>query len=237
LWRLQETGLLSRVTEVRAVSGGALLAAALAREVVQQGLDSLAEIDWARFAPRVRELMLRDARTMPVVLTLGVNVMDKRPRLWLLERYLRRWCPDLSMRELPSRPDFCFLATDILAGGYVELARSSFKPAGSRSVIGLENWPVIRAAVTSASFPPLFGPRISSVRDSLGVRRTALLDGGVWGNDAVGEWSLGVAQVHLVSDASAPPRYRRRARHGPAPWTLRTLQGQPRALAGVGPAL
>jgi NTE family protein len=219
--RLAETGLLDRVTEVRTVSGGSLLAAALADEMVKHRLQSLAAIDWSTFPKRVRSLMRRDARTLPVLASLGINAIDKRPRLNLLERSLRGWCPTLLMRTLPERPAFCFLTTDILGGRFVRLDRRAFE-----EVEGLKDWPILRAAVASASFPPLYGPRIVRIKSGLlpEESKAAILDGGVWGNDGVDESSQLHAQVHLVSDASAPRKYRSAARNGPAFWSLRTLR-------------
>ena len=192
--RLYELGVLQHVDEIRAVSGGGFLAAALANAL--SGGTNLDDLDWELdVAGPVRAFLRKDLRTLPILLTAPVNWAWKAPRLRLLERRVGQSLGRARMDKLPTHPRFVFLATDLLEGDLVAL------PNG----ISADEWPIVRAAVVSASLPPLFGPMVTRARSAPAeIRRVALADGGVWGNLGVSPRVLTSGRVVLVSDASYP---------------------------------
>lgn len=191
LQRLNELGLLSTVHELRAVSGGSLLAAWLAVLIMRNGGRWPTPDEWEEVvAVPFRRALQKDVRSWPILAATPVNALWKIPRLRLVENRLGRWLGDES-GELPSTPRFVFIATDLLSGRQVELPDPS-----------TEGWTLSRLALTSASFPPFFGPRL--VRTASGTGRFALVDGGVWGNLGVTNEVLTRAALLLVSDASYP---------------------------------
>jgi NTE family protein len=194
LRRLHELGLLSWFDEIRAVSGGSILAGFLANRSLQEGL-ALQDLAWEeQIARPFREFLARDLRTLPVTLTFLVNPIWKRPRTWLLEKRLCRLLGDGLVRDLPAHPSTQLLATDLHTGSLEVLDPNSFAA----------EWPISRAVVASAAFPPVIGPVRASAGTSSAKRRVMLGDGGVWGNLGASGRVVATNSVVLVSDASYP---------------------------------
>lgn len=212
LRRLSELGLLNQLTEIRSVSGGSVLAAWLASVVYRQGswpsMDGWDEI----VADPFRALLRRDIRSVPIALSSPWNFLWKGPRLRLAEGALGRALPALRDYRLPQSPKFVFASTDLLSGQLVELPIN-----GEAS----SDWPLVRLALTSAAFPPFFGPRHARLPPDGAV--AALVDGGVWGNLGVTTDLLHRSKVLLLSDASYPVAPLRLARR-PRLWFSRSLR-------------
>lgn len=193
LRRLNELGLLAALTEIRSVSGGSVLAAWVASVLCREGEWPSADA-WDRVvAAPFRALLKRDIRTLPIALSAPWNFLWKGPRLRLAEAAIGRALPALRDYRLPGSPRFVFASTDLMSGRLVELP-----PDGKAS----SDWPLARLALTSAAFPPFFGPR--HIRLTADGAAAALVDGGVWGNLGVTTDLLSRSKVLLLSDASYP---------------------------------
>ncbi len=194
LRRLQELGVLRHVDEVRAVSGGSILAGFLALKTMELA-KPLERLDWdADVAEPFRAILRQDHRTLPIALTAPINWATKRPRLWALERRLESTIGRGAIASLGDRPRIRFLVTDLASGDLVVVP----------GLAGAEGWSVARAVAVSAAFPPLFGPLRHTSREGGRPLTRALSDGGVWGNLGVSGRILRTARVLLVSDASYP---------------------------------
>jgi NTE family protein len=75
----------------------------------------------------------------------------------LAARYEKELTP-LRLRELPARPDFLFLATDMAYGVSWAFTREWMGDYQAGYMPPPADFPVARAVAASACFPPLFGP-------------------------------------------------------------------------------
>jgi NTE family protein len=165
LKRLNELGILARkdFRTVASVSGGSITAAQLATALAKRGSGQDGPIPkeaWDReVRDPLREFTRKDVRTGPFL---------KRFRPWnlwksettvnaLAERYEKELTP-LRLKELPERPEFLFLATDLAYGVSWEFTRDRMGDYQAGYMPPPEDFPVGKAVAASACFPPLFGP-------------------------------------------------------------------------------
>lgn len=195
--RLVELNLIPHVTEIRAVSGGAILAAWIAVNLRSAG--DWDAIRWEKdIAQPFRAFLEQDARTVPVLVTAPVNWAVPRARIRLLQSKLDQLLRHASVDDLPHSPRFLFLTTDIFQGELLALPHARVS----------SGWPLSLVVAASACFPPVFGPIY--VSDFTG-KALALVDGGVWGNIGLSGSSISRAECVLVSDASylLEPRFKK----------------------------
>lgn len=221
LWRLNELGILARLTRISSVSGGSItngrLAAGWKRLEFRDGIATA--FDRELVAP-IRALA---ARTIdwPAVLT---GWFTLRPIANVLAGfYDTHLFHGLTLRELPDDekgegPRFVFDATSLQTG---ELFRFSRDHAGDYMIgrMDFPDIPLAQAVASSSAFPPMLSPMVLEIPPGAIVpgsgkdlsvhpytSRAVLTDGGVYDNlglDAV--WRR--FRHILVSDASAvlPP--------------------------------
>jgi len=165
LRRLNETGILARTDfkTITSVSGGSITAAALATALAKRKADETGTISREAWDREVRDPLRaftkKDVRTGPFL---------KRLRPWnlwktettvnaLAERYEKELTP-LRLKQLPERPAFLFLATDLSWGVSWAFTRDWMGDYQAGYMPTPEDFPVARAIAASACFPPLFGP-------------------------------------------------------------------------------
>jgi NTE family protein len=163
LRRLNELGVLARpdFRTVASVSGGSIASAALAAAYARVTPDGVLSRDaWEReVAQPLRAFTRLDVRTAPFL---------KRFVPWKIwrtettvEALAARYEKDLTalrLRELPARPEFLFLATDMAYGVSWAFTRDWMGDYQVGYMPPPADFPVARAVAASACFPPLFGP-------------------------------------------------------------------------------
>ena len=219
LRRLNELGILSKVTTVSSVSGGSILAGHMATTLNPWPSPGDVVADWER---RVEagfvEFTGHDLRTGAIARRLlpWNWLRSSTAVMTLMEEYERRLTP-LGLAELPVRPRFILCATDMAfgknwvfererAGDYL-MGYLMPPPAG---------WTLARAIAASSCFPPVFNPmpvRAKSdaykkgtapreTRESIVDRGLRLTDGGLYDNLGLEPVWKDHATV-LVSDGGA----------------------------------
>jgi NTE family protein len=165
LRRLNELGILNRpdFRTITSVSGGSITAAALATALAKRKTDeagAISNTQWDReVRDPLREFTRKDVRTGPFL---------KRFRPWnlwktettveaLAARYENELTP-LRLRDLPQKPEFLFLATDMAYGVSFAFARDWMGDYQAGYMPPPEDFTVAKAVAASACFPPLFGP-------------------------------------------------------------------------------
>ena len=160
--RLNELGILCKVTTVSAVSGGTTLAAHLAKTCDRWSSQPLDSETWER------EIAAPFRRITSENLSARAVLKGWLPWYWLTDRAVETLARDMAKRglgamplqSLPERPRFIFCATDLVSGTQWLFDRSSD-----------EGWNVATAAaVSSWLLPPFTGSKF---------RRVSLADGGV----------------------------------------------------------
>jgi NTE family protein len=162
LRRLNEIGVLSRVTTISSVSGGSILAAHLARQI---GSDWPREgqfiSDWVqRVEVPFRALSKQNIRTRALLSRwLPWNWFDSAGAAKALRRYYAERLHPGALPDLPDRPRYVFCATDMAHGVNWIFSRDCvgsylagyLRPEGSR-------FGVATAVAASSCFPPVFNP-------------------------------------------------------------------------------
>ena len=160
LRRLNELGILARkdFKTIASVSGGSITAAALATALAKRGSGQDGPIPKEAWDREVRDprraFTKKDVRTGPFL---------KRFRPWnlwksettvnaLAERYEKELTP-LRLREMPERPEFLFLATDMAYGVSFSFARDRMGDYQAGYTPPPEDFPVGKAVAASACFP------------------------------------------------------------------------------------
>ena len=165
LRRLNELGILARADfkTITSVSGGSITAAQLATTLANDTSHHNGPIPRDKWDSDVRDPLRaftkKDVRTGPFL---------KRFRPWnlwkaettvnaLAERYEKELTP-LRLKELPERPAFLFLATDMAWGVSWTFTRDWMGDYQAGYMPPPEDFPLGRAVAASACFPPLFDP-------------------------------------------------------------------------------
>lgn len=205
LRRLNETGVLGRVTTITSVSGGSIANGLLARMWPQFKLGSDGVLEgFAAYEKALREFCSRDIRTAPLVW----DRLD--PRNWpmlisgdhsatdfLAQEYEDYLVPGLKLGDLPAAgsPRFIFCASNLQTGVNFEMSRERI----GDYQIGHSPQPqmaVAEAVAASSAFPLAFPPLIlkldpgkfiggrlgNSDQQKQMARRIVLTDGGVYDN-------------------------------------------------------
>ncbi len=213
LRRLDEVGVLSRVTTVSSVSGGSIVAAHLVEHVKKAGAEALVDVD--PVIEQIRTLTSRNIRTWPILKrALPWNWARGDTQVEALARTYAHLITKRAVAELPERPAFVVCATDMSYGANWIFTRERMGDyqVGYKSP---SDFSLARAVAASSCFPPVFGPlrprlgpavltggrAAGRVRDDA-VRRMGLTDGGVYDNMAL-EPVWKDHEVVLVSDGGA----------------------------------
>lgn len=219
LLRLNELGLLARLSEVSSVSGGSITAAALGRAWARLEFDGQGVA--RAFGPEVLEPVRRFCgRTHDVpALLLGLALPWKSPVRRLADAYDRWLFRGATLQDLPrdgQGPRFTLYATSLDTGASVRFSR----PYLGDYHLGLVREPrhgLALAVAASSGFPPFFAPLQVPMPDGAweqvpgadlygdAWRRTRLWlgDGGIYDNLGL-ERIADRCDVVLVSDAGAP---------------------------------
>jgi len=196
--RLNELGVLARVTTISSVSGGSILAGLLAKEIGADWPSNGQFADWARVEERMRAFCCKNIRTMPILVgALPWNLLNSaKPVQELIDRYREDLNSGL-LRDLPRvGPKYIFCATDMSYG--VNWIFSAER-IGSYQAGYLYNpdarFDVATAVGASSCFPPVFDPWPITVRPgelsdgddrsderAERVRGLRLADGGLYDN-------------------------------------------------------
>src|SRR5262245_25659255 len=223
--RLNELGVLTRLSTITSVSGGSVASAQLARHRLQHPEQWRAHEAISRFedeiAEPLRQFARRDIRTRAVLARFspwnwfrsGVSIDE------LARRFSEGPAGDFALSDLGDDPSFVFCATELRF-------RTQWRFDTGRGVIGSElagfapissYWTLARAAAASAAFPVAFpavrvppevrplGAYTGADRDRL-VSELALTDGGVFDNMGL-EPVWRDHEAVLVSDASPTFKY------------------------------
>jgi NTE family protein len=201
LWRLNESGYLSRLECVSSVSGGSIAAGVLAHRWHRLNFDSAGVA--TNFADEIVVPLRKLARQridLPAILlgTLLPGSIGNR-----VARSYRHVFGDVSLQELPDRPRFVFNATSLQSGELVRLS----KPYLWDWRVGAIQKPDLALALVvaaSSAFPPFLSPVVLPVASDDFVpesgqdlaidpfrKRVVVIDGGVYDNlglDAV--WQI-----------------------------------------------
>jgi len=165
LKRLNELGILARkdFQTITSVSGGSITAAALATALAKRNKDQTGPIpkdEWDReVRDPLREFTRRDVRTGPFLKRfLPWKVWKSETTVEALAARYEKDLTRLRLKELPERPQFLFLATDMAYGVSWEFTRDRMGDYQAGYMPPPDDFPVAKAVAASACFPPLFGP-------------------------------------------------------------------------------
>ncbi len=221
LLRLNELGILSRVTRISSVSGGSIAAGYLACVWDQLGAPNAADA-FDQFQQKYVEPILSFSREK---IDVGDILTGLLPWTSAAEQvaasYDKSLFHNVSLQDIPDQPRFVFCATNMQTG---VLWRFSKPYAGDYVVGRLDkpNLPLSKAVTASSAFPPFLSPLVLSlpqgsftdwpgqpagaggVIDPTPFRaRVLLTDGGVYDNHGL-EPVVKRYMTLLVSDGGAP---------------------------------
>jgi len=224
--RLNELGVLGRVSVISSVSGGSILAGHLAERVRPWPAPGESFPDWeTRVAVPFRAFCAKNIRTGPILRRL-LNPLcwfDGQTQVRALERTYHRKLTGMLLRDLPATPRFIFCATDLAFGVNWVFEKERVGDYQVGYAITPADWSVARAVAASSCFPPIFGPQWPKLkpdqlhggkypkrksRDAL-IANLSLTDGGVYDNMAT-EPIVGddpAERTMLISDGGAVFRY------------------------------
>jgi NTE family protein len=195
-WRLRELGYLSHIDAISGVSGGAIMAAILAKAWDELEADGFSDETFQR---RVVEPTLRfaDRRIDAWVIGLGFIPLVKPAHMlaWVLRKYL---LGTMRLDELPDEPRFIFNTAHVATG----VSWVFQKPYMGDPRLGVIRDPktlLADAVAASASFPPVVAPfwldmskyrlewipgadLFESAAETGLAERVLLLDGGAYDN-------------------------------------------------------
>ena len=164
LRRLNELGILRRddFRTVASVSGGSIAAAGLTAALARlpPGTVPIAAGDWDReVVGPLRSLTRRDARTRPFLKRLlPWNLWRTETTVEALARGYEERLTAMRLVDMPARPEFQFLATDMAYGVSWAFTREWMGDYQVGYMPTPPEFTVARAVAASACFPPLFGP-------------------------------------------------------------------------------
>lgn len=215
--RLNELGVLAKITDISSVSGGSILAAHLATV-----LDPWPEApidDWdARVADPFKRFTNNNIRTGPVLKRLlPWNWARTSTAVEALADLYESKLTRLKVTELPQHPRFVLCATDMSFGANFVFERAWVGDYMAGYCPPPAEWLLARGVAASSCFPPIFNPlpvgldpgQLKGGRAPQGAERDRLIkglrlsDGGVYDNMALEPlWKQ--SRTLLVSDGGAP---------------------------------
>ncbi len=216
LWRLNELGRLPALDRIASVSGGSIVAGALALAWPRLafGSDGVGRGFEAHVADPVLALA---GHTLDVFAVLGGILGPERVGERLADFYAERLFADATLQDLPEAPRFVLCATNLASGELLRLSRREL--ADWR--VGTVPAPRTRladAVACSSAFPPVLSPFELDLRredwrtvegNDLGTPAyrglVRLTDGGVYDNLGL-ETVWKVCRTVLVSDAGGQTR-------------------------------
>jgi len=216
LRRLNELGILSKVHTISSVSGGSILAAHLATRLQPWPAPGDVFERWdTEVEGPFRQFVKRNIRTGPVLkrVLLPWNWVRPSVPVKALENCYHRHLTQLTLDQLPERPNFVLCATDMVHGVSWVFERSRVGSYQANYLRPAPAWPLARAVAASSCFPPIFSPLPmtldggQSVVDGIGRAAKAweqmsVSDGGLYDN-----MGLQPVETHgtvLVSDGGLP---------------------------------
>lgn len=161
LRRLDELGLLGRLDQISSVSGGSILAAFLARQLVPWPAAGTRTLAWeAQIAAPFRRFCATDLRTPALLHALRNPLRMVRDGFdsAVLERAYRDGLHPGTLAELPERPRFVFCATEMSSGTAWRFERDRVGCWKTGMTKPLPSDTVARAVAASSCFPPVFAP-------------------------------------------------------------------------------
>jgi NTE family protein len=219
LWRLNEGGLLRRLTRITSVSGGSIVAGVLAHRWRQLNfVDDQARNFEEVVAQPVREFCNQTIDVSTALL--GHLTPFRSSGEVLARRYARDLFGETLLRELATpaedhAPRFIFYATNMQTGRSFRFRQDYI----ADYVLGISyntDVPLAEAVAASSAFPPIFSPVLLKTEPSAWERpqrelanldklrrRIVLADGGIYDNMGL-ETLLKKVDIVLVSDAGAP---------------------------------
>lgn len=228
---LHEMGILAQVTTISSVSGGSILSAFVAKQMVEYKLtDGISFTDWeGQVAADFRKYVQNDIRTMPVLLHLPWNwLMPKWRANHLVRNYAKKLLTrtgesdSMKLSDLPQSPYFVFCATDVTFGVNWIFTREELGDHQT-GYAKTEDWPLAVAVAASSCFPPIFGPIVLNLDPTKfkngsydGPNRPSLLshlnlsDGGVYDNLGIEPVDRGYETI-IISDGGSPFAYVRKS--------------------------
>jgi NTE family protein len=159
--RLNETGILSRVTTVTSVSGGSILAAHLARLIGENWpAEGLAYPDWQVLEDQFRAFCTKNIRTGPLLQALlPWNWARSDAAVRALIGEYRSGLSQQTLAGLPERPRYVFCATDLTHGVNWIFSRERVGSYAAGYVVPTaDSFDVATAVGASSCFPPVFNP-------------------------------------------------------------------------------
>jgi NTE family protein len=234
LWRLNELGWLPKLDRISSVSGGSITSGLLAvRWTGLQFVEDVAENFVTIIVDPLRRFCERDIDLGAIAegaLLPFRSIADE-----VQERYEDHLFGEMTLNQLPDRPRFVFMATNLATGASFRFS----KPYAGDYHIGLISNPTFRvslAVTASSAFPPVLSPVTiktdpdsfvkvegADLFDQLSYRRKLMLtDGGAYDN-------LGLESIWnryntvLVSDAGAPFNTDSAIETGPIRQAMRAL--------------
>ena len=218
LRRLNELGILAKLTTVSSVSGGSITAGYIASTIPWPLSQPLPPAEWQRITEGLAVFTRRDIRTPSVLKRfIPTNWFKSSTGVEALAAQYQKHLTSKTLSELPNRPNFVFCSTDMAFGvnWVFEKGKTGSYQAGYCKPPP-SDWRVARAVAASSCFPPVFNPlpiglgpaELTGGRYPAGAERDAIIsdlrltDGGVYDN-------LGLEPVWkdhaivLVSDGGA----------------------------------
>lgn len=234
LRRLNEIGWLSKLDRITSVSGGSLLLGYLLCRTpdVLNRKTGIAPADWTKeVSEPVHRFVQNDLRTGQVIKNFTVNfVFNRDKRLNSSIKRLTKLYGDKKLQDFKHTgakgkwPEIYIIATDIVHGQAFKFSNKD--KASGHSKIGsttLGDFPIAKACMVSACFPPIFGPFFPGFKPSIfikspkakndeekkndaeKIRKLALVDGGLYDNLGANLIIGGSDKfIRLFSDAGSP---------------------------------
>ncbi|NCA69490.1 MAG: patatin-like phospholipase family protein [Sphingobacteriia bacterium] len=219
LWRLNEAGLLGRLSRITSVSGGSILAGILAHRWRELSFEDGRASNLEQVVARPVREFCRHTIDIGTAL-MGHLVPFMTTGEFLSKRYAKDLFGETLLRALPSPkqdtvPDFIFYATNMQTGRSFRF-HQDYIADYSLGISSSTQVSLAHAVAASSAFPPIFSPVILKTEPNAWEKpsrdlpnldrlrgRIVLADGGIYDNMGL-EALLGNVDIILVSDAGAP---------------------------------
>ncbi|HEX8464468.1 MAG TPA: patatin-like phospholipase family protein, partial [Abditibacterium sp.] len=193
LWRLNELGLLPKISRVSSVSGGSIIAGLLGlrwNELDLHASGRATPADWNHLM--VAPIRALSSHTLDVGSTLGGVLGPGQVGDWIAGAYNKHLFDGATLQDLPDKPRFVINATNVQSGALWRF----MKPYMRDYKVGEVKNPDIELAIAvaaSSAFPPFLSPVVLDLEPSqftpgsgtLGDEfrnEVVLTDGGVYDN-------------------------------------------------------